>query len=61
MNEQEVKNAMESTRKEICQAIKEDLFRRIDKEADYESGREKAVKEAIKEARGVIEMENESK
>jgi hypothetical protein len=40
-------DAMESKTREMCQAIKEKLFMRLVKEAEYESGRRWALREAI--------------
>jgi hypothetical protein len=45
---------MESKRREMCVAIKEKLIMRVVKEAEYEGGRKRAVREAIEAARGVI-------
>jgi hypothetical protein len=50
-----VKDAMESKRREMCQAIQDLLVMRVSKEAEYESGRERAVREAIEEAKEVID------
>jgi hypothetical protein len=57
-NAQGVKDAMESKRREMCKAIEKELFLRLGNEADYESGRERAVREAIEKARGVLVKEN---
>jgi hypothetical protein len=56
-----VKDAMESMTREMCQAIKEELFLRLGIESEYESGRESAIREAIVKARRVIKKENESR
>ena len=47
----------------MCKAIECELFFRVSKEAEveYESGRERAVREATEKARGILEKENESK
>ena len=50
-------DAIETMRREICQAIKYLLAMRIVKEAE-ESGRQRAVREAIEKARGVIDKNN---
>lgn len=49
---------MESKRREMCQAIKDLLAMRVRKEAEYEKGREKAVRETIEEAKEVIDKQN---
>jgi predicted Holliday junction resolvase-like endonuclease len=48
---------MESKRREMCEAIKYLLVMKVVKEAE-ESGRERAVREAIEKARGVIDKLN---
>ena len=48
---------MESMRREMSQAIKKLRSMRVVKEAE-ESGRERAVREAIEKARGVIDKLN---
>jgi hypothetical protein len=52
---------MESKRTEMCQAIREELFLRLGIEAEYESGRESAIRESVEKARGIIKKENESR
>ena len=51
-------DAMESKRIEMCQVIKQEVVMRVRKEAEYESGRERAVREAIEEAKEVIDKQN---
>lgn len=47
---------MESKRIEMCQVIKEQkVVMRARKEAEYESGRERAVREAVEEAKETID------
>ena len=52
-----MKDAIKSKRREMCQAIKEELFLKLGIEAEYES----AIRESIEEARGVIKKVNESR
>ena len=57
---QGVKDAMESKMREMCKAIVQVLLLKLGKEAEYESGKVKAIREAIEKARIVIEKKNES-
>ena len=43
----------------MCKAIEQELYLRVGKEAEYESGKERALSDAIEKARGVIEKQNE--
>jgi hypothetical protein len=56
-----VKDYMENMRRDICFAIKENLFMTVSKEAQYESGRARAVSKVIEQARGVIKKEKDVK
>ena len=56
-----MKEEMENMRTEMCFSIKEDLFLMIIKEIQFDSSRERALKEVIEQARGVIQKEKEVK